>query len=329
MTRKEFMASMFKSIFKCKTIEYFKTDNNSIEYRTMGTSLIKDCTYSETYKEHVQQMIISLFRSEIKNVIIDKGGKKIINNIKEYQESAKRFVISLLKFKDDSRVIIIQELEKLITPTMLNYIYREIIISEIFNIPLDLLKTHGDDDFQESEDKISFAINKYLYIELYDNIEQNFEYCNEFRETDDCTKRKEEFLKSLLEEKIKLKNSDMEIYYKSNILRNYIDIKEYIRKKNIELVNLDSETVADFKDKVVYRFTSECFFKYSNNYGVDTAIVTINYNKESISAVTSIKNWINQSIIINYIANEIPRYMTCYFIFDNGNVFHFLQIGEE
>ena len=82
MTRKEFMASMFKSIFKCKTIEYFKKDNNSIEYRTMGTSLIKDCTYSETYKEHVQQMIISLFIAILKIITSDQQQKTILCNQK-------------------------------------------------------------------------------------------------------------------------------------------------------------------------------------------------------------------------------------------------------
>ncbi len=120
-------------------------------------------------------------------------------------------------------------------------------------------------------------------------------------------------------------SSDMEIYYKSSELgKRYVDINDYIRKKGLDVVNLDSETVTEFKERVIYKYTGMCSFKCDNN----KIISSITYNGEKISSFTSERNWINQSMLDLYVSENKSRCCVCYFIFDQCNVFKFLQIGD-
>lgn len=120
-------------------------------------------------------------------------------------------------------------------------------------------------------------------------------------------------------------SSDMEIYYKSSELgKRYADIKEYIRKKEINIVDLNSETITEFRERVVYKYTGICSFKSDNNKIISSII----YNGEKISSFTSERNWINQSMLDLYVNANKPRCCVCYFIFDQENVFKFLQISD-
>ena len=117
----------------------------------------------------------------------------------------------------------------------------------------------------------------------------------------------------------------MEIYYKSSeLMKKYMDIDEYIRKKELDIVDLNSETITNFRERVVYRYTGKCSFEYNNN----KIISSIVYNGKTISSFTSERNWINQSILSQYVWDNKIRYCVCYFIFNQENVFKFLQIGD-
>lgn len=59
MTRKEFMASMFESIFERKCMEYISTNQKTVEYKIGGTFL-RDCTYSSYYKGRTLKTITAL-----------------------------------------------------------------------------------------------------------------------------------------------------------------------------------------------------------------------------------------------------------------------------
>lgn len=306
MTRKEFLTEMFEKIFGYKGILYFNTNKDVITYEAGGT-FIKDCTYSLKYKERVLEMIVSLFDKEAKKVLLYKSGKKDKGkNVEQYQERAKDFVSYIIKSENDNKAKIIEKINKLELAELKN-IYKNIIIDEIFTIKSKHSKERGEDDFQESKNKISQEIIEYLFGEL-----------NDYEEI------KQGFFNSLSKETPVIK-SYKEIFYKSSMLRNYVDIEEYIKLKNVELVDLSSETVTNFKMNVVYKYTGECFFE-----SIDNSIrVKIIYSKEKICAVTSMKNWINQSVISNYINENQSRYCVCYFIYDQGKVLQFLQLGEE
>lgn len=306
MTRKEFLTEMFEKIFGYKGILYFNTNKDVITYEAGGT-FIKDCTYSLKYKERVLEMIVSLFDKEAKKVLLYKSGKKDKGkNVEQYQERAKDFVSYIIKSENDNKAKIIEKINKLELAELKN-IYKNIIIDEIFTIKSKHSKERGEDDFQESKNKISQEIIEYLFGEL-----------NDYEEI------KQGFFNSLSKETPVIK-SYKEIFYKSSMLRNYVDIEEYINLKNVELVDLSSETVADFNRNTVYKYSGQCFFESIG----DMVRVSIIYNKEKISAVTSFRNWINQSIITNYIYENKSRYCECYFIYDQAKVFQFLEISEE
>lgn len=140
-------------------------------------------------------------------------------------------------------------------------------------------------------------------------------------QNDDYEKRQEAFMNSIID--INEKN-----FYKSGSLRNYLDIKMYADSKNIEIVDLNSESVTKFEDNKVYRYCCECFFAVVDGY--DGYIrVSINLNGKEIGAMTSEKNWLNSSLLSNYAYDGLSRFCVCYFKYDQNRVFQFLQIGDE
>lgn len=119
--------------------------------------------------------------------------------------------------------------------------------------------------------------------------------------------------------------SNMDIFYKSGSLNKYADIKHYAKSKGIEIIDFDSESVVNFAGNAVYRYFGECSFAVDNSY----ITVSIKPNGEEIGAFTSEKNWVNTSLLMNYVYQGISRECVCYFKYDKGKVLQFLQIGDD
>lgn len=304
MTRKEFLGEMIQEIFGIKTIEYSGIYEDEVSYYE-GGSLLRDCTYSSKYKKHMKRIVNPLFSNRIRKIKISKN-KRIQGDVEEYRKNAKCFIVYLIATEDCNEAIVMEKLRTL-TLSDLKVIYNQIIIYEIFNVKSESEES-GNDDFEESQKKISKKIDGYVSSKF-----------------PDYNKKREAFLKLVLEE-ARLESSSMEIFYKSGMLKNCIDINEYIGNRNIELIELCGNQVIDFKGNVVYKYIGECFFEYINDNMIK---VTIIYNGEEKSAFTSLKNWVNQSIISNYIFNNQSRGCVCYFIYDQGKTFQFLQIGDD
>ena len=173
MTRKEFMASMFESIFERKCMEYISTNQKTVEYKIDGTFL-RDCTYSSYYKGRTLKTITALLDENLEKF---KWKDKNLLDVRDYQKRAKKFVVSFINIDIDCRASIVKVLEEQLTLSVLESIYRDIIIEELFNIkPKKASKELGNDDFEESNQKITQRIINYLNSEsknIIPNVKKN------------------------------------------------------------------------------------------------------------------------------------------------------------
>jgi len=173
MNRKEFMSDMIKNILNRKTIgvPFPENNNGTIEFNFEGT-LLRDCTYSQNYKTHIINTICPLFNEKMKKIKRNKGEQVVHEDITEYRERAKTFIFSLIKCNDKD-IKITEKLHNATTLSMLDYIYRNIIIDEIFNVQVGKdSKKLGEDDFEESKCKIQKKIESYLISEDLNIIKQ-------------------------------------------------------------------------------------------------------------------------------------------------------------
>lgn len=107
--------------------------------------------------------------------------------------------------------------------------------------------------------------------------------------------------------------------------KRYANIKEYLEIKKYDFIILNNSNVTDFKPNTVYRYTGECFFEVGKH---DEIITYFQYNNQRIQSYTSTHNWLNMSILYNYAYEGASRYFNCYFFYDQGRMFKFLQISE-
>lgn len=296
MTRKDFLANMIKSILGYSTIEFKSSNNHIIKYLKTGT-LLKDCTYTKTYYNKVVELICSIFNEDISEV---KFENKDAVNVGKYRENAKHYIKNLIgdtsqKFFTNSNALRNLEL------TDLNEIYREIIIEELFNVE-KTGKDAGYEDFFDSKDNIICEIRQYL--ENLDYNEKKRAFINYPNKNDD----------------------DIDIFYKSSELgKKYYDINEYVEFKKYKTVVLQNESIKEFEENTVYRYSGNCFFDEGKH---DDIIVYFMYNDQRIESHTSYDKWLNKSLVSNYAYGGNSRALNCYFIYDQGKVFKFLQISE-
>lgn len=299
MTRKKFLITMVKSILGYSIIEFKEKQNDKIEYTKTGT-LIKDCTYTQHYHDKVVELICFIFDNNVKKIKIETENKPI----EAYQNNARNFLYNIIKDNsvektvDDSYRLFRLSLEKL------DYIYRFIIIKEIFNDKKYKDKS-GNENFDDSVNKILENINSHL---------------------DKVSKAK--IFNEVAIDDIEYNDleSELEIFYKSSELgKRFANIKEYLKFKKYNFIIINNNDVTNFQKNIVYRYTGECFFEIDERNEI---IIYFIYNNQRIQSYTSVHNWLNQSILSNYAYEGASRYFNCYFFYDQGRMFKFLQISE-
>lgn len=304
MTRKEFLNDMIKRILGYSIIELKKEGNDKVVYIKDGT-LIKDCTYTSHYHDKVVKLICPIFDKSTKNIIIENIEKPI----EIYQDNARQFLYRIIK--NNSKEKTVDDSYRLLNLSLedLKFIYKFKIIEEIFNVK-GCRKSCGNDDFADSEKKITKDICKYL---------------QKIKEEEYNSKR-EAFFNAIDNPDLYAPQSEFEIFYKSSELgKRYVDIKEYLKIKKYDFVILNNNNVTDFKPNTVYRYTGECFFEVGERNEI---ITYFQNNNQRIQSYTSVNNWPNQSILSNYAYEGVSRYFNCYFFYDQGRMFKFLQISE-
>lgn len=138
--------------------------------------------------------------------------------------------------------------------------------------------------------------------------------------------RKQKFFNAISDEKDGSNGFNTEIFYKSSELgERFADIKEYLESKKYDFIVLNKHDVTKFQQNTIYRYTGECFFELGKH---DEYIIYFNYNNQKIQSYTSKSRWLNQSILCNYAHKEGRRTFNCYFFYDQGRMFKFLQISE-
>lgn len=158
MTRKKFLEDMLYSVFGVKCVEYKKEIGGTLYYIKGGT-LCKDCTYSSKYKSKFMKFWEKLLNEKYNVVIIDNNINKKYN-IEEFHEKARNYVFhfSSVKSEQDS-----DKLKEVIPISMVRHIYLDIILEELFDIgEKKLHKDRGNDDFDDSEEKIKKQIDEFL-----------------------------------------------------------------------------------------------------------------------------------------------------------------------
>ena len=105
------MGSMLKCVLGHKTILYNGNKNDVIEYKIDGT-LLRDCTYSEKYKDRILEIIMPLLSEETKFVNIYSGIKPNKKSVVYYQNRAKYFVIPFIN-NDKIKHEILEDLENI------------------------------------------------------------------------------------------------------------------------------------------------------------------------------------------------------------------------
>lgn len=304
MTRKEFLTNMIRSILGYSIIDLKKSENDKIEYIKAGTT-IKDCTYTSKYRDKIVRLICSLFDKNVKQIQIEKN----IAPSEIYHKKAKDFIITILNMYSTSIFEFNAEKVNSLKCSDIEYIYKYIIIKEIFEVD-EHKKQSGNDDFTNSEKSIVTAIKKYIEYS-----KSNQEY----------KERKQAFLESINNHDDYTSGSEFDIFYKSSELgRKFIDIREYMISKDLNFIVLNNNNIHNFNKDTIYRYTGECFLNSDEN----SIIVSFEYNNQKIWSYTSRRNWLNQSIVSNYLNNKFGRYFNCYFFCDQGKVFKFLQISE-
>lgn len=298
MTRKEFLTDMIKSNLGYSIIRFDKESNNNIIYEQTGT-LIKDCTYSQHHHDCVIELICSIFNKKAESITI----KDAEENIEKYQNKARKFLDKIItKISSEKTAYNLYDFYNL-SLEELNYIYEFIIIKEIFNVR-EYGRERADDSFDDSINIIVNEIIKYYSYEL----------------------RKQKFFNAISDEKDGSNGFNTEIFYKSSELgERFADIKEYLESKKYDFIVLNKHDVTKFQQNTIYRYTGECFFELGKH---DEYIIYFNYNNQKIQSYTSKSRWLNQSILCNYAHEEGRRRFNCYFFYDQGRMFKFLQISE-
>ena len=121
-----------------------------------------------------------------------------------------------------------------------------------------------------------------------------------------------------------INDSEMDLFYKCSKLRQYVDIKDYADKNSIDIIDLNTMNIKEFKSSEIYMFRGECSFECDNNW----VIVHTNINGHAYDFTTSENNWVNWSFVVNYVKKNIPRRCICYFIYDQGKILQVLQIDD-
>lgn len=296
MTRKEFLNNMVKSILGYSIIEYKEKQDDRVKYTKTGT-LIKDCTYTQHYHNKIVELICSIFDENIKSIMIENKDKPV----KTYQDNARKFLYNIIKNSSEEKTN--DQLNQLFNLNLaeMNKIYTTVIIDEIFNDKKYIDKS-GNENFDDSLIIIIEDIN----INIYEA-------------------RRQKIFASIVADNIENNYLELDIFYKSSELgKRFADIKEYIKFKKYDFVILNNN-VTDFQENIVYRYTGECFFEIGERNEIITYFI---YNNQKIQSYTSVHNWLNQSILSNYAYEGASRYFNCYFFYDQGRMFKFLQISE-
>lgn len=297
MTRKEFLNNMVKSILGYSIIEYKEKQDDRVKYTKTGT-LIKDCTYTQHYHNKIVELICSIFDENIKSIMIENKDKPV----KTYQDNARKFLYNIIKNSSEEKTN--DQLNQLFNLNLaeMNKIYTTVIIDEIFNDKKYIDKS-GNENFDDSLIIIIEDIN----INIYEA-------------------RRQKIFASIVADNIENNYLELDIFYKSSELgKRFADIKEYIKFKKYDFVILNNNNVTDFQENIVYRYTGECFFEIGERNEIITYFI---YNNQKIQSYTSVHNWLNQSILSNYAYEGASRYFNCYFFYDQGRMFKFLQISE-
>lgn len=254
MTRKEFLNNMIQTILGYSIIKLKKIDNDKVVYIKYGT-LVKDCSYTQRYHDKVVELICYIFDKNVKKIQIETENKPI----EAYQNNARNFLNNIIqdnsveKTVDDSYGLFRLSLEEL------NYIYRFIIIYEIFHVEEDGEEC-GNDDFNDSVNKIIKDIYEYLH-----KIPKREWHYNSKRQA---------FLNAIDNPDLYALQSEFEIFYKSSELgKRYANIKEYLEIKKYDFVILNNSSVTDFKPNTVYRYTGECFFEVGERSEIITYFI--------------------------------------------------------
>ena len=69
MTRREFLVNMLEATFGTNYIEFKNTDADNVKY-SKGGSLCKDCTYSNTYQKHIEDLYAPLLDTQYHQITI-------------------------------------------------------------------------------------------------------------------------------------------------------------------------------------------------------------------------------------------------------------------
>lgn len=331
MTRKEFLKEMISSIFGISAIE-FKNTNEDKVYYTKGGSLLKDCTYTNKYKDRITMLVCCIFKPNIKKVEIDTKTYEV----EQFKINVKNFVITnALTSNSDITEKHIYDMLNQTNDVDLCYIYKNIIIKEIFNISGDSKKgskEYGKDNFEESKEKISSKLIEFIsqYSEnkpLSDYLQAVFPEMLSSSEQDEFLKRKEAFMKHLSSKPTANEeepSNNIDIYYKcGTFIRNKMNIELYVNKFNKRIVDLNENKIDSFEPDVVYELRSLCYFE-EDATGIRPMIkVKTEYNDETLVFYTSEKNWIELSFVSNYMHNNFTNQYYGKLYIENGNLLQF------
>lgn len=209
MTRIKFLGDMLKSVFGVKYIIFDEVSSSTVTYEK-GGNFLKDCTYTSTYKEKAQQLFGKLLDERINKILFKKDKYSKPQPIDKYREKAKTFIFGIKIFNNvDSEYLNV--IKENITITMVNRIYQDIIIEEVFNIgDKKGFEERKNDNFDESVDNIGKSIFEFIRRELPKIISRKYE-------TDllkHLTQNYPVFSKLQLDEKNKLVFDDVEMIKK-------------------------------------------------------------------------------------------------------------------
>lgn len=162
MTRREFLKKMLEATFGTIYIEFKKTNAGIVTY-TKGGSLCKDCTYSNTYQKHIEDLYAPLFDAQYHQITI--AGKPS-EPIATYQKKAVAFLYKMKPFRDLKEETL-DVIKTILTLQNFSAIYLDIVIKTLFDIGRQKpSKERASDDFATSLEKISEEIQKYIIKEF-------------------------------------------------------------------------------------------------------------------------------------------------------------------
>ena len=162
MTRRQFLENMLEATFGTNYIEFKNTDADNVKY-SKGGSLCKDCTYSNTYQKHIEDLYAPLFNAQYHWItIVGKHSESIAS----YQEKAAAFLYNMKAFRNLKEETL-DAIKTSMTLQNLSDIYLDIVIKTLFDIGgQESIKERARDEFDSSIEKISEEIQKYICKEL-------------------------------------------------------------------------------------------------------------------------------------------------------------------